>query len=126
MTVFEECIQSLGTETKIFDVSQTSELRKRLFSSFNFGFSSIDWKSYPNFDNIESAIELISKLGNLDCYVFWDEYDTPAIKSELSKVIANIDDVSAVAFDTWIVGIDFDWVVEFYHEGEIRFLKVVK
>lgn len=51
-------------------------------------------------------------------YIIWDEATLPVVKSNLPSVLEVIYDVTAVSFDTWIFSHVFEYVVEYYHEGE--------
>lgn len=39
--------------------------------------------------------------------------------NELFKIVSNLDDVTAVSFNTWLFDIDSKLVIEFYHDEEI-------
>lgn len=126
MTLFEECIEKLGASVEIFDLEQSKQLRSILFDRFQFASTSMDWDAYPNAVSIQSPNELIALLKNQDCYVFWDEFNSPVIKSETYRILNHLDDVLALSFDTWMLGTDFNWIVEFHHEGEIKFAPKTK
>ncbi|MEL4027149.1 hypothetical protein NST89_00625 [Caldifermentibacillus hisashii] len=53
-------------------------------------------------------------------YVIWDEGTLPIIQSTLYKVFEVIDDVTAVSFDTWIFSPTLGYVIEIFHDGEVR------
>ncbi|UYX52452.1 hypothetical protein M3Y14_29355 [Bacillus thuringiensis] len=53
-------------------------------------------------------------------YIIWDEASLPIIKTNLHQILQVIDDVTAVSFDTWIYSQDVGYVIEYYHEGEVR------
>ena len=53
-------------------------------------------------------------------YILWDEVSLPAVRTNLVKAIDVVDDVTAVSFDTWIFCSSENYVIEFYHENEIR------
>ncbi|WP_282943015.1 hypothetical protein [Paenibacillus sp. RC67] len=43
----------------------------------------------------------------------------PVVESTLQKIIENIDDVEVVGFNTWIVNMEMNKIIEIHHEGEI-------
>ena len=43
----------------------------------------------------------------------------PCIKSTLFHIIQVIDDVLVVSFDTWIVDLNVEIIIEFHYEGSI-------
>lgn len=53
-------------------------------------------------------------------YIIWDEGTLPIIQSTLDKVFEVIDDVTAVSFDTWIFSSSTGYVIEIFHDGEVR------
>ncbi|WP_237071922.1 hypothetical protein [Priestia flexa] len=53
-------------------------------------------------------------------YVIWDEGTLPIIQTTLDKVLKDIDDVTAVSFDTWIFSPSTGYVIEIFHDGEVR------
>lgn len=79
-------------------------------------FSKFKFKT--NINTIDSICELIKN--STEVYVMWDEVNLPCLKSELKDIIKFIDDITAVSFDTWVVSLDYNTIIEFYHEGEIK------
>ncbi|WP_232223986.1 hypothetical protein [Anoxybacteroides tepidamans] len=75
---------------------------------------------------MNTVAEIISFLNqNLEeyskvIYVIWDEGTLPIVQSELNKVFEVIDDVTAVSFDTWIFSPHSGYVIEIFHDGEVR------
>jgi hypothetical protein len=53
-------------------------------------------------------------------YVIWHEGTLPVIQSNLGKVLEVIDDITAVSFDTWIFSSSSGYVIEIFHDGEVR------
>ncbi len=51
--------------------------------------------------------------------IIWDEMNLPVVESTLQKIIENIDDVEVVGFNTWIVNMEMNKIIEIHHEGEI-------
>lgn len=52
-------------------------------------------------------------------YIIWDNIMLPCIKSTLFHIIQVIDDVLVVSFDTWIVDLNVEIIIEFHYEGSI-------
>lgn len=121
-TLLEECIEILGVDVEILNKEKEEKLIEAFEKNVKFGVHGIDWTNYPNYIEIKDANELLNYLKEQKCYILWDEFSTPTIKSKLSTVINNIDDVTAVAFDTYLFDWEFSWVVEFHHEGKIRII----
>lgn len=52
-------------------------------------------------------------------YILWDSVDVPCILSNYEDIIRNIDDVTAVSFNTWLLSENLTELIEFHHEGTI-------
>lgn len=73
-----------------------------------------------NTDEIKSYLYKCFGSYSNTVYIIWDEATLPIIKTDLHQVLQVIDDVTAVSFDTWIYSPDTGYVIEYYHDGEIR------
>ncbi|MEF2245382.1 CDI toxin immunity protein [Paenibacillus sp. IITD108] len=116
MSLYEECIGKLGKEALILSEVETIQLFDSLQDCFPFTFyGRIDWsqvKAKQKFDLlVENAVDVRA-------YILWDNALFPAIESKLSNILENIDYIKRVSFDTWIYAPE-EFVIEFYHEGEI-------
>lgn len=126
-TLLEECIEALGVNIDILENTQ----RKMIVNSFENTFpitfwGRIDWSNIQNYGEIYNTDEIKLYLHNCfgsyskTVYIIWDEATLPIIKTDLHQVLKVIDDVTAVSFDTWIYSPSLGYVIEFYHEGDIR------
>ncbi|WP_445993910.1 CDI toxin immunity protein [Paenibacillus medicaginis] len=74
--------------------------------------------------SVEEAIEILdSELEesiNQQVRLLWNYSDAPSVQVSLKQVVDHIDDVTAVGSDTWLIGPDFSFVIEIFHEGEIK------
>jgi len=85
----------------------------------------INWDNISGQHEIASSNDLLCKLckiSDLDfkVYIIWDEISLPAVNANLKRIIDAVDDVTAVSFNTWIFCPASNYVIEFYHENEIR------
>lgn len=86
----------------------------------------IEWEKVSNHAEVNTIDEIISFLDqNVNeysnvVYVIWDEGILPVIQTTLYKVLKDIDDVTAVSFDTWIFSPSKEYVIEIFHDGEVR------
>ena len=125
MTLLDECIEALGTEGQVKNAEETKKILKDIQSEVDFTrWGRVNWTIYPSSFHLNSAKDIIpiaEKINaNLDdFYIFWDNASVPVIKSKLFKIIDVIDDVTAVAFDTWLYNFEHKIIIEFHHEGEI-------
>ena len=116
--LLQECIEIIEGEVLEYEeglrISDDIQI-KVLFLNGRVNFN--EFKYQNNINNISSIETLIDP--NIDVYIMWDELRLPCLKSKLSHIIRHIDDVACVSFDTWIVSVDYNIVIEIYHEGEI-------
>lgn len=126
MTLFEECLEALKEKNNIMGIFETNKLFNELKREFPMtSYGRIDWSkstalnqgvySCDYFEQILSSIK--DKKQNV--IILWDESTLPAIESTLETVFNVIDDVTAVAFNTWIYLRKSKKVIEFYHDGSI-------
>lgn len=46
-------------------------------------------------------------------YIIWDEEGLPIIQTNIQSLLHNLDDVVAVAFETWIMATDMKKFIQF-------------
>ena len=127
MSLFDECIEVLGENVHVFSDSQREQVLSDFESTFPFtGWGRIEWEKVSNNAKVHTVDEIISFLhqnmkeySNV-VYVIWDEGTLPIIQSTLDKVFEVIDAVTAVSFDTWIFSPYSGYVIEIFHDGEVR------
>ncbi|MDI4647906.1 CDI toxin immunity protein [Cohnella hashimotonis] len=122
-TLFDECIHSLGENTKIYSLDESVRVIARLVMSIPFtDWGRIDWNSVEQKFTIHDIGE-IRKLNAFEIedelLIIWDEMNLPVIESSLEKILNHIDDVEAVGFNTWIVNTEMNKIIEIHHEGGI-------
>ncbi|MCW9134405.1 hypothetical protein OF830_26875 [Bacillus paramycoides] len=126
-TLLDECIEALGENIVVFE----GEEREKFLNSFENSFpittwARIDWDKIQNYldiyhiDEIEPYLYNRYSLHSNIVYIIWNEASLPIIKTNLHQILQVIDDVTAVSFDTWIYSQDVGYVIEYYHEGEVR------
>ena len=126
MTIFDECIQALGDNTEVLSIEKTNEIFKELTKLFPMtSWGRVNWEKVEKKMEIPQTDSITRYLkGNNESYdktviLLWDEATLPAVKTNLEKVIAVIDDVTAVSFNTWIFSPNSRYLVEYYHEKEV-------
>lgn len=131
MTLFEECIEALGKNSNILSNEESIKIFDRFEKDFPLVYIADNILSRINWSEIHKKIEIEENIlevkeileensinTNREVYILWNEGTLPVLKASLNSVIENIDDVTAVAFDTWICSLDMNFIIEFYHEGE--------
>lgn len=127
MTLFEECVLALGEDSRILNSEETKEIFSSMIRQFPMNeWGRIDWDNISGQHEIASSKAILGKLCkisedlDLEVYIIWDEISLPAVNANLKKIIDAVDDVTAVSFNTWIFCPASNYVIEFYHENEIR------
>ena len=116
--LLQDCIESTGGKVLPYDDGNkiSEEVQSKIpFLNGRVDFSRFKYKNRMN--TISSINELINS--SIEFYVMWDEANLPCLKIELKDIINSIDDITCVSFDTWVVSLDYNIIIELYHEGEI-------
>lgn len=128
MSLFDECIEALNKEdVHVFFNDNREQILSDFESSFPFTkWGRVEWEKVSNHVEVNTIDEIISFLdrnmveySNV-VYLIWDEGTLPIVQSTLDKVFKVIDDVTAVSFDTWIFSPSTGYVIEIFHDGEVR------
>ncbi|ENJ9654222.1 hypothetical protein AB2T14_001846 [Clostridium botulinum] len=123
MALYEECLEALKDNYAILGNDDKNRILTQLENKFLFtNYRRIDWDRVIKKEQVNDNLDIIEELvrNNTKVYIIWDEETLPVIKSDLFTVINAIDDIIAVSFDTWIFSANKEFVIEFYHDGEIK------
>lgn len=116
--LLKECITALSSSAEILKKEDADKIYKTFQERIPFLPWGIDWKQL----NSVHVVDDIKKLGDVcrsqDFYIIWD-VELPIIKSDLLSIIRCMDDISAVEPDTWLFSLDYNEVIEIYHEGKL-------
>lgn len=112
MTLLEECLEALGTNVE--QVSDPALCRRILDGLLLTECGRIDWDAY-----IRVTECVPEELPPGSWYIVWSDPEQPILRCDLQVILSCLEDVLAVAFDTWLVSEQLDRVVEFYHEGAV-------
>lgn len=123
--LFQECIDSLK-EYHLLSLEESAKVFKEFEKNYPITLSGhIDWKK---FNGIVSEDGMPYIYENVDLhekfYILWDKQDIPCVICELTTILGCMDDVLAVSFNTWLLSLDTNEVIEFYHEGRITYGKL--
>lgn len=127
MSLFDECIEVLGENVHILSDSKREQVLSDFEKSFPLSqWGRIEWEEVSNHAEVTTFDEIVSFLNqninkyNNVIYVIWDERTLPIIQTNLNAVFEVIDDVTAVSFDTWMYSPSSGYVIEMFHDGEVR------
>jgi hypothetical protein len=97
---------------------------KKVLSVLNLTkYGKIDISSYRS-HRILTLEDFLHYNKKSECYVVYSDPEIPIIKTDLYAITANIDDILAVSFDTWIIFDDYSLIVEFFHDGVITAVNI--
>ena len=116
--LLNECITALASNANILKKEEAEKIYKIFKEKIPFLPWGVDWKQFKSFQTIESFKKINEICVNKDFYIIWD-VTLPIIKSDLLSIIRCIDDISVVEPDTWLFSLNYNEVVEVYHEGKI-------
>lgn len=121
--LLSECIDALGSNITIYDDYVRNQVwegwEKRFPQHFKSMMGRVNWSSSEKcYQLIDIAYVKQYGIEDTEVYVLWDNQNF-VISTKLIHIIEHYDDVTAVSFDTWFVSVDYNFVIEHYHEGEI-------
>lgn len=123
MNLFEECLQVLGSNVVVLNKQDSISISHTMQSTFPFTPWRVCWDKIENKKILQNPEELgeilLQQLPTV--FVAWTDMALPILKCPLPIILQYINDVTCVCFDTWIFSLDEQWIVEFYHEGEVLF-----
>ncbi len=122
MTLTEECILALGKTTTIFQGAKKEKIEKALFNKIKFRFcGEFDWDNINSLKKIKNVkiADIKKYVEDKNYYIIWDDPIEPILLSPLENIIKNIDDVTAVSTNTWLMSEDKKYFIEMYHESRI-------
>lgn len=120
MSLLKECIEALSPQVKVLEEQQSKEIFELLQANFPFtNWGRIDWGKQSNREELNET-ELASAFPDGKCFLLWNDASLPVLQASLEGVQSFFEDVVAVSFDTWILSIDGNCVIEHYHDGAIK------
>ena len=80
-----------------------------------------DWNNINSRKIIKNTkiIDIKKYVNTIKYYIIWDDPSEPILLAPLDNIIKNIDDVTAVSTNTWLMSEDKKYFVEIYHETRI-------
>lgn len=122
--LFEECLQELGDDVRIFSEEASESRREDLVKDYPFtGWGRMDWNQIAHKHEVRTAEDISALLEALDIdhslplFIIWSG-DRPVLQTNLQSALRTLDHVLAVDFDTYLYS-PSQYVIEFYHESEI-------
>ncbi|KEO83695.1 hypothetical protein [Tumebacillus flagellatus] len=122
MTLFEECVEALGESVTVLSHEDSRKVILRLQELFPITFyGRIDWDQVKQKVPVKTMGDIIDQVVDFEStvYLIWSDASFPVLKTELADMILNRDDVLCVSSDIWVLSVEEDYVIEFYHEGEV-------
>ncbi len=116
--LLQECIHFTGSEVFSYEVGEAmiDETDSRIERD---SYGRVICEQFSFFEKINDKNRLFEIIDeSREFYLYWCRW-MPTLKNTLDKFIEYIDDVEAVGGDFLLVSLDYDIVIEFYHEGEV-------
>lgn len=108
-------------EVRLLDPNEESRVVDVFQTKFVFKSNTVNWDYYPNYQTVESIRELSSLSENSRCYIISDSAGVPAVEVSFAFIGLHLDMINRICFDSWFVGIDFDWIIENHHLNGLIF-----
>lgn len=105
--LLQECLAVLGNNKNIISIEQ----QQSILDDFNNILPQIVKSNKRK--KIQSIQELLPHWEKKSVYIIWDEDDLPIVQIDFKYIVDHIDDVSAVAFETWIVAVEMNEFIQF-------------
>lgn len=115
-----ECIEALGKEKEIYDEERSTMAFNKFLETFSFSLTEINWEKYPAHKVISGSKEL-KDLDLGECFIFWNDRTLPVVRTTFNQTVKCQKEIAALSLFTWIVGVKYDWALEFHTDGTIRF-----
>lgn len=118
--LLQECLAAMGDQAEIVPFEEGAELVSALNRVLRGLFRPENQYCPAGWEELDSVEEILPQWMGCRVYVVWDGGELPVVHGSLSSVVRNVEDVTAVSFDTWVVSEDFKGLVEMKGNGEIR------
>ena len=112
--LLQECLSALGSQNDILSIDEQEKIVDKVNRRFK---EAVNAKKERK--KIEVIDEIISEWIGENVFIIWDETGLPVIQTKLNNLKECIDDVTSVAFDTWIVSEDLNKIIEYNHNGKL-------
>lgn len=123
--LLKECITALASDAELLKKEDADKVYKTFMETIPFLPWGVDWKEFKSVHIVDDIKKLRDVCRSEDFYIIWNA-ELPIIKSNLLSIIRCMDDISAVEPDTWLFSLNYDEVVELYHEGKITVGMVIE
>jgi|GEM_PF-4254709 len=115
-----ECIEALGEGKEIYDEERSVAAFNKFLKTFSFGITEINWEKYPD-HKVISGLKDLKSLDLGECFIFWNDRTLPVVKTTFEQTLKCQKKIAALSTFTWIVGVKYDWALEFHSDDTIRF-----
>lgn len=118
--LLQECPSALGKQAKVIPSEKHAEVIKKINIATSSFKENGSLTCSGEFTFLNSINEIATDWLGERVLIIWDEATLPIVNSDLFLIKQNIEDVKAVAFDTWLVAEQSNRLVEINHDGVIR------
>lgn len=122
-SLLNECITALSSHAILVENEEKSNIYNIFKEKIPFLAWGVDWKQFNTYQSIEALEQANEICVNKNYYIIWNK-DLPIIKSDLCTITKYVDDISAVEPDTWLFSLNYEEIIEIYHDGNITIGKL--
>lgn len=111
--LLQECLNALGSNKKVFSIEEQQEILRK----FNIKLTKLLKGNRKK--ELQSIQKLASQWTDESVYIIWDEEKLPIIETNFKSVLDYKDDITSIAFETWIVTVKMDKFIQFDDRNRI-------
>ena len=111
--LLQECLNALGSNKKVFTIEEQQEILRK----FNIKLTKLLKGNRKK--ELQSIQKLASQWTDESVYIIWDEEKLPIIETNFKSVLDYKDDITSIAFETWIVTVKMDKFIQFDDRNRI-------
>ena len=110
--LLKNCIEALNKDVEILNSVESDKINSYFLKNISFIYGRVNWSEYPNHVIPNEIDDILKRVKQNKCYIIWSDYNLPIVLSNLELILENYAAITDVSFDTWIVSVDFDWILE--------------
>ncbi len=118
--LLQECLEAMGTQAEIVPFEAGERLVRELNQVLRELFKPENQYCPAVWEELGCAEEISSQWIGDEVYIVWDGAGLPVIQGSLHSLLCNLEDVTVVSFDTWVVSKDMRRLVEMRGDGRVR------
>lgn len=124
LKIIQDFCQKHNDKVRMLDSTEDEKVQNFFFENFVFNQYTINWDKYPEKMMLTRIDEFQVISRDSRCYFITDSQNVPIIETTFDFFINHLSTFSNFSFDSWIVDLEFKWLIENHHEKGLIFTKV--